>query len=168
LIFILFPGIIPGLSEPVLYLILYATIVHLTLPSNNYQPYKPRARWKKQLNKWYYKHIEIPLTHQISFLSSKVYLYLQDDKKQELNRNIGHQKTTTIGQCEPGYFYFNSWLQATKMFWAPRFASNKDHFQASFIHPISTLNLPSVCMQINLQKRNLEMFSLMQTFLKYL
>jgi hypothetical protein len=91
--FILIPGIIPVLTEIVLYSILYAIIIHLILPTNKYQPYKPRARWRKKVDRWCYNHIEVPLTQQICSLSSRIYLYLQDNrKKREQNRKKGRQK----------------------------------------------------------------------------
>jgi hypothetical protein len=91
--FILIPGIVPVLTEIVLYSILYAIIIYLILPTNNYQPYKPRARWRKKVDRWCYNHIEAPLTQQICSISSRIYLYLQDDrKKREQNRKKGRQK----------------------------------------------------------------------------
>ena len=59
------------------------------LPTNEYKPYKPRARWRK----WIHKHIEHPLYKAMSHLSNQAYLYLQTNRiKRERNLKKGRQK----------------------------------------------------------------------------
>jgi len=59
------------------------------LPTNECKPYKPRARWRK----WIQKHIEHPLYKAISHLGNQAYLHLQTDRiKRERSLKKGRQK----------------------------------------------------------------------------
>jgi hypothetical protein len=64
------------------------------LPTNDYKPYKPTARWRK----WIDKHIEQPSTRQ-----HQAYLYLQTDRIREkgTRRKVNKRDNIiTTGQLE--------------------------------------------------------------------
>jgi hypothetical protein len=67
----------------------YIFLITALLPTNEYKPYKPRARWRK----WIQKHIEHPLYKAMSHLGNQAYLHLQTNRiKRERNLKKGRQK----------------------------------------------------------------------------
>jgi hypothetical protein len=55
--FFIIPGVIRIISDIGLYVTSYTLLVMALLPTNEYKPFEPRARWRK----WIGKHIEQPL-----------------------------------------------------------------------------------------------------------
>jgi hypothetical protein len=59
------------------------------LPTNEYKPYKPKARWRK----WIIRNVEQPITKKIHSMTYNAMLYLPiNRKKRENNLKKGRQK----------------------------------------------------------------------------